>query len=347
MTALMDLKKLQTKLTELNQPAFRMKQIVEAYFRAAKKDWEEVTVLPKELREQLSAEVAWDNIKLDQAVTDKKDGTIKAVFSLADGERVESVLINHKDGRHTVCVSSQAGCPLKCAFCATGQHGFKRNLKHYEIEEQVLYFSRLLAAKNEKVTNLVFMGMGEPLLNYEEVWKAVKVFNEPTGFNLGARHISISTCGIVPGIKRLAKEDLQINLALSLHSPLEKMRSQIMPINELYGLKDCLAAVDYYIEQTNRRVMVEYLLINGLNDSAKDAQELANLIKKRPLCFINLIPYNSGAGKFTKSPAEKIKEFTDILVANEVRYTLRHSFGEDIFGACGQLAGIGKKKKGD
>lgn len=300
----------------------------------------------------------------------KDKNTIKALITLKDGLKIETVLMRHKprsrasslrgkDKRNTICVSSQIGCPLACTFCATGKMGFKRNLEAWEIVEQVLFFARYLKKINEKVTNIVFMGMGEPFLNYDNVIGAIKILNDKEGFNLGARHFSISTVGIVEGIEKLAKEELQINLAISLHAPDDELRLKLMPINKKYPIKKILNAVDDYIKKTRRRVMFEYIMIENLNDSEEHAEKLAKLMKK-PLYFVNLISYNftrlrptctevsagkqgfgGQAGIFKPSSPSSIKRFKEILEKEGVAVTQRYRFGQDIKGACGQLAASG------
>lgn len=323
-------------IEESGLPSFREKQIRKAYFSELRKDWDDVSVLSKELREKFAEDVRWNDV--DELKTAKTKDTIKAALKLEDGEVIEAVLIKHGDGRRTVCVSSQVGCPMRCSFCATGKGGFKRNLEIGEIIDQVLYFARILKENNEKITNIVFMGMGEPLLNYDNVMKAIRLLNDPEGFGLGARHISISTCGIVPGIQKLAKEKLQINVALSLHAPTDRLRGKLMPVNDQYNLSQVLEAIDYYIKNTNRRVMIEYLLIKDANDKEEDAKNLSEVLKMRPLCYANLIPYNETGGTYSASSRDNIKRFTDVLKANNVRFTIRHSFGDSIDAACGQLA---------
>ncbi len=266
--------------------------------------------------------------------------------------------------RNTVCVSSQVGCPLSCVFCATGQMGFKRNLTAWEIAEQVLFWARWLkynqynnlgarvaplsgaparsprpaecgARDDNKINSAVFMGMGEPFLNYENVLAAIKILNDRDGLNIGARHISISTVGIVEGIDKLAQEPLQVNLAISLHAPDDQLRSRLMPINKKYPLVKILAAVNKYIFKTRRKVMFEYIMIKDINDSGECARRLAK-IAGQPLCFVNLISYNP-TGIFSPSSEERIKKFKKILEKKGVAATRRFRFGDDIQAACGQL----------
>lgn len=328
----MNLENLEKLLT--GEPKFRLKQIKKAVFQDLIIDWSEATNLPLSLREELKAECS---LKIKAEPYPSKDNqTEKALIHLSDGQKIEAVLMKHKDDRRTVCVSSQVGCPLNCSFCATGKMGFIRNLTRDEILTQVLFFARNLKNQNEKLTNIVFMGMGEPFLNYENVIAATRVLNDKEGFSLGARHISISTAGITEGINKLAEEKLQVNLAISLHAPNDELRSQLMPVNKKYPLKKVLEAVDDYIKKTNRRVMFEYLMIDKVNDSEKEARELARLMKK-PLYFVNLINYNP-TGKFVPSPATAVKKFKEILEKNKVAVTERFRFGRDIKAACGQLA---------
>ncbi len=324
------------------QPAFRKKQAMVAIFKELRFSWSEVTTFPADLREQLNKQCPLEiNAHIDSA-GDRH--STKALITLADGEKIESVLMRHADGRNTVCVSSQVGCPLGCAFCATGQRGFTRNLSADEIVEQVIFFSRLLKQENERVGSVVFMGMGEPFLNYEEVLGAVRQLNDPDRLGIGARHLSISTSGIVPGIMRLTEEPLQVNLAISLHAPTEDLRSKIMPISERYGIKEILAATSNYVEKTGRKVMIEYIMLDGVNDTPEMAKRLATLLHERlsPPFFVNLIVYNP-TGIFKPSSKDAVRQFASILEKNGITAVERFRYGRDVDGACGQLAG--KKKR--
>ena len=326
-----------------NEPQYRLKQAHKALFVDLVSDWQEVTVFPTSLRESLNKEFSL-NIKTE--VYKSKDKSVKVLIELEDGLKIEAVLMRHGKGRNTICLSSQVGCPLGCNFCATGAMGFKRNLSVSEIVDQYLFLARYLKNlekennKVGKITNVVFMGMGEPFLNYESVMDAIRIINDKDLIGLGARHISISTAGVVDGIKKLAKENIQVNLAISLHAPDDKLRSELMPINNKYNIKKILLAVDYYIEKTSRRVMFEYLMIKDVNDSTGQAKKLVQLMKM-PLHLVNLISYNptNSKDKFMPSPAINIKKFQDILEKEGVAVTKRHSFGQDIKAACGQLAG--------
>jgi 23S rRNA (adenine2503-C2)-methyltransferase len=316
------------------EPGYRLKQAKKALFHDLIQSWQEAMTLPLSLREELDKK--WPIGISAEMSASKDENATKALFILKDGLKIETVLMKHQDKRNTICVSSQVGCSLNCSFCATGKMGFKRNLEVWEIVEQVLFFARCLKKTNEKVTNIVFMGMGEPFLNYQNVIGAIRVLNDKEGFNLGARHFSISTVGIVDGIERLAKEGLQVNLAVSLHAPNDELRSKLMPVNEEYPIREVLNAVDGYIGKTRRRVMFEYIMINGLNDLDEHSEALAKLMEKS-LYFVNLISYNP-TGIFKPSSSLRIKRFKEILEKRGVTVTQRYRFGEGIEAACGQLA---------
>jgi len=322
-----------------DEPDYRLKQVKKAVFSDLIKDWDENTTLPKDLRQELSEKFPIEELKEEKVLVSKDGDTKKIVFKLKEGFLIESVLMKHRDKRCTVCVSSQVGCKMGCEFCATGQQGFKRNLSLSEIVDQILHFARILKKFSEKINNIVFMGMGEPFLNYDNVLGAIRVVNDKDGLNVGARHISISTAGITEGIEKLAKEPLQINLAISLHAPTDKLRLELMPINKNYPIEKILFAVDNYIKNTKRRVMFEYLMIDGVNDSEKEAKELALLLKKT-LYFVNLISFNPvGHSEFKPSPGFKIEKFKEVLENSGITVTQRHRFGREIKAACGQLAG--------
>lgn len=331
------------------EPKYRLQQARISLFQELIQNWRETKSLPLALKEELNKKFP---IEISAEIFTSKDkNTIKALITLEDGLKIEAVLMRHsavakamadkKDKRNTVCVSSQVGCAMDCSFCATGKLGFKRNLTAWEIIEQVLFFTRYLKKSEEKVSGVVFMGMGEPFLNYKNVMEAIKILNDKDGFNLGARHISISTAGIVEGIEKLAKEKLQVNLAISLHAPDNKLRSKLMPINENYSIEKILDAVNDYIQKTRRRVMFEYVMIKDVNDSEEQAKALGKFMKKY-LYFVNLISY-SPIGIFKPSSPLKIKKFKEILEKQGVAVTQRHRFGQDIEGACGQLAAKDKK----
>ncbi len=320
-----------------DEPAFRLKQAREAVFSKLIENWDEATNLPAALREKLNQEIPLAvNVK---PFVSSDRATVKFLITLVDGFKIESVLMRHEE-RNTVCVSSEVGCPLACAFCATGKMGFKRNLEVEEIIEQVLCSARFLKKEKQKVDSVVFMGMGEPFLNYENVLAAIKILNDKDGFGIGARHISISTAGVVEGIRKLSKESMQVNLAISLHAPNDKLRNEIMPVGKKYSIKKIMAAVGEYLEATDRKVMFEYLMIKNFNDKPEYARELAALLAELPrnLYFVNLILYNPTGG-FEPSKKEAVQKFKEILQRAHVSVTERYRFGRGVKGACGQLAG--------
>jgi len=340
----MNLEKIENLLGD--EPSYRLNQVEKALFKDLIDSWNDATVLPVKLREKLEKEIP---ITFDfKTVTSLKGNSIKAVMELRDGLNVESVLMKHTGGRNTVCVSSQVGCPLNCIFCRTGKIGYLRNLNHYEIVEQVLFFSYYLkkAAKHAKkigalktyepVKNIVFMGMGEPFLNYDNVIKAIRFLNNKDKFNIGARHISVSTAGIPEKIKKFSYENMQVNLAVSLNSPDDKIRQKIMPIALKYPVKEIIDAIKFYIGKTNRRAMFEYIMIKDLNDSDALAEQLVKLLGGL-LCFVNLIPYNGENCDLKPTPRRRINKFRSILENGGIAVTERFRFGEDINAACGQL----------
>ncbi|MFA5021945.1 MAG: 23S rRNA (adenine(2503)-C(2))-methyltransferase RlmN [Patescibacteria group bacterium] len=331
----MDLSRVETVLKPY--PAFRLKQVNFAVFKNLIESWDQVTNLPKDILALLKKEIPLEIKAEIQKSTDNK--TIKAAITLEDNQIIEAVLMRHSDSRNTVCVSSQVGCPLACEFCATGKLGFKRIMTAQEIIEPVLLFSRWLKKEGQRVDNIVFMGMGEPFLNYDEVLKAVRILNDNDKFGIGARHISISTAGIIEGIKKLAEENLQLNLAISLHAPNDIVRQKIMPVAKQYPIKKLLPVVSDYIKKTNRRVMIEYLMLKDINDSPSQARELAKILKQQlhRLFFVNLISYND-TKQFKPSLPKTIKEFKSILEKEGLTVIQRYRFGSEIDGACGQLA---------
>lgn len=324
-----------SKLRELliGQPPYRLRQIKKEVYIRLIQDWEEASALPLELRRKLKEKCPL-SIRA-QAFTSKDKKTVKAIISLADGLAIETVLMTQPRGQ-TVCVSTQVGCPLGCLFCATGKMGFKRNLTADEIIGQIIFFARLLKRSSGKLNRVVFMGMGEPLLNFENLIKAIRILNDPEGFNLGQRRISLSTIGIPNLVKKFADLKTEVNLAISLHAPEDELRQKLMPATRQYPLIDVLRAADYYVAKTNRKLMFEYLLIRGVNDQEKWADKLARLLKNR-LCMVNLIPYNP-TGDFKPSDRKQIIRFRQILQARGIETTQRCSFGQDIKAACGQLA---------
>ena len=327
----MNLKNLEEFLK--SEPGFRIKQIERGIFKDFLEDWNDLTNIPAKLRNLLKSEI---DLSINGQIFKSEDScSLKALIRLDDGILIETVLLMHKDGRNTICLSSQAGCVLGCTFCKTGELGFKRNLKTEEIILQALFFSRYLKKINSRITNVVFMGMGEPLLNYENFLAAVKFLNDENKFNIGQRKISVSTSGITEKIRMLADKNIQINLAVSINAPNDVIRKKIMPATEKYKLDELISAIKYYIEETNRRVMLEYVLLRSINDFPEHAEELSKKIKGL-LCFVNLIPFNGD--DIDKRPLIKnINEFKKVLSNNKIPFTQRYQFGDDIKAACGQL----------
>ena len=327
----MDISKLESAFKD--EPKFRLAQAKQAIFKDLISDWSEASTFSFSLREKLHNEFPLIIEHQLHFSDDKK--TVKALIELADGEKIEAVLMRHED-RNTVCVSSQIGCPLKCSFCATGQMGYKRNLEMPEIVEQILLFSRYLKTEDQRVTNIVFMGMGEPLLNYEKVIWAIKYLNQEDTLFLGARRFSISTAGIIEGIQKLADEPMEINLALSLHSLDPHIRSKLMPINLRYPISEVVRSLKSYQDRTRRKIMFEYIMIDGLNDGEQAAHDLARTANQF-ICVVNLIPCNK-TGAFKPSTTANIDRFMKILKSRKVEVIQRYNYGSDIAGACGQLA---------
>lgn len=324
-------------LKEQNEKEFHAKQILEWIYQKGVLSWDEMTNLSKGLREKLAQFIRFPVLELVKMTESNDLETYKFLWRLRDGNLVESVLIC-SGSRRTVCVSSQVGCPAKCAFCASGQKGFFRNLRPAEIVEQILRINQWLAPKEERVSHIVFMGMGEPLKNYESVVKSIYLISHPEFLNISQRRITISTVGIVEGIKRLATEGLRVNLVLSLHAPNQHIRKKIIPYARKYPLEDILAAMDEYARKTKRDITYEYTLIEGINDHPDHAHELAHLLKGKQ-CTVNLIPYNPVAGLKLKRPSKKrVKEFRSVLYGSHIVNTCRYTKGDDIAAACGQLA---------
>src|SRR3989338_1952556 len=331
------------KLIFADEPAYRMKQVWHSIFVDLIDSWDKCTTLPKVLREKLNADAPLEIAC--EVFGSQKSRSLKALITLEDGNKIESVLLSHRDGRKTVCVSSQVGCSMGCTFCATGKMGRERNLTVGEIVVQVLFFARYLKSEgkeNNRITNIVFMGMGEPFLNYDNVWKAIRIYNDKDGLNIGARHISISTCGLVEGINKFAKEPMQVNLAISLHAPNDELRSSLMPVNRLNPLDELMFAVKNYIAKSGRQVMFEYMLIDGVTDKEIHAKQLIELMDNK-LFVVNLIRYNP-TGSHKSSSATAIIRFKNLLLRAGIKVTQRQTFGTDIDAACGQLATKNKKK---
>jgi 23S rRNA (adenine2503-C2)-methyltransferase len=333
---------LEKHVATLGEPAYRGRQIFHNIHQRGILDPGAMTDLPRTLRTQLTGSPSEETRRLHSA-----DGlTSKLLLKLHDGQEIEAVEMlalstETSRRRKTVCVSTQAGCAMGCVFCVTGQFGFARNLDAGEIVEQVLRFSD----PGEPVTNVVFMGMGEPLANYDETLRAIRLLIHPDGLHLGARRITLSTSGLVPEIRRLATETLQVGLAISLHAPDDALRSSLMPVNRRWPIAELLDAAEYYVERTGRRVSFEYTLMSGVNDSDALADDLATLLQGR-LCHVNLIPLNANEDQTLQAPStERALAFEARLRSAGIAATIRINRGRDILAACGQLRLAEKKRR--
>lgn len=333
----LDREQLMALMISLGEKPFRVNQIYSAVYHNYCASADEITPLSKSLRGKLSEVVDFQRLIPVSRLTSADGETVKTLFKLPDGVTIESVLMHYEE-RETLCISTQAGCAMGCAFCATGQMGFRRNLSSGEIIEQVLYYARELASQKLKVTNIVLMGMGEPFHNYDAVMKAIKRLNDPDAMNLGARRFTISTVGIVPMIEKFASEKSQVNLAVSLHAANDELRNSLIPANRKYPLEDIFSACRTYVETTGRRITFEWALIQGINDRPEDARQLAWRVKGLN-CHVNIIPLNP-TGQFNGKPTtnERAQEFKRILEISGVNCTIRLRRGIDIQAGCGQLA---------
>jgi 23S rRNA (adenine2503-C2)-methyltransferase len=349
------LPQLQQWFVERGEPPFRGKQLYGWLYQRLVTDFSAMTNLPQSLRSQLAQEASIGPMVVRSEQHSKDDRTRKILLELDDGKLIESVLmlyppIGESSARATVCVSTQAGCAFGCTFCATGQMGFDRHLTAGEIVAQVLFFARELrdapwSAKGlpgstpiDHITNIVLMGMGEPLHNYDNVLQALRILNNLDGFNLGARHMTVSTVGLVPAIRKLSQEPLQVNLAISLHAPTDELRGQTMPINKKYPLEELLAACKDYIAATGRQVTFEYVLLAGVNDTAEYAHLLGELlVPLKQFAHVNCIPVNATSADYKSPSGESIRAFRNILFEHGVSNSVRAERGDDIAAACGQL----------
>ena len=327
----MDLVLLDESLSGFGEPGFRSRQVWEWVARGAH-GYSEMTNLPLGLRERLEADVPFSTLSLTREAL-ASDGTEKALFGTSDGRPIEAVLMRYRDGRRSLCVSSQSGCPLTCTFCATGRMKFGRNLTTSEILDQALHFRR-----KEQVNHCVFMGMGEPLMNLDNVLAACERLPE---LGIATSNTGISTVGWIPGIERMTEEGPPVRLALSLHAPEESLRSELMPVNDRYALREVLDACLAWHERRRRPVFVEYLMLDGVNDHYEQAVALAALLEPRRAFKVNLIPYNPTDSGYRGSGREAIAAFRDALEERGLRATVRLTRGRDIDAACGQLAARG------
>ncbi len=325
------LNELEEYFVSIDEKPFRASQVYEGLYKKRFNNFEKMTNISKELREKLSKEFSLYKIKI--LIKQTGDNVNKYLFELEDGNKIESVLMFHNYGI-SICISSQVGCNMACAFCESGRLKKVRNLLAYEMVEQLLLIEEDI---NKRITHVVIMGIGEPFDNYENVMKFIKIINSNKGINIGSRHITVSTCGLIPEIRRFAKEDGQVNLAISLHAPNNEIRNKLMKINKVYRVEDLIEEVKDYIKKTNRRVTFEYILLEGINDSEKEARELVDLLKGIN-CYVNLIPYNETDNiGFKRTKEWKILKFYDILKSNNISTTIRKEFGGKVSAACGQL----------
>lgn len=320
----------------IGEAGFRAGQIFDWLYVKRVSSFEEMTNLPKSLREKLQQQ--FDFVTLTEVANYKsQDGTVKFLFELTDKNAIETVIMKHSYG-NSVCVTTQVGCRIGCTFCASTLGGLKRDLTPGEIIAQVVKAQQLLDATEERVSSIVIMGIGEPFENYDAMMKFLKVMIHPKGLNIGQRHITVSTSGIVPNIYRFADEDTQINLAISIHAPNDALRSKLMPVNRRYPFADLIEACKYYVAKTGRRITFEYALMGEVNDQPEHAEELAQVLKTFPMAHVNLIPVNFVSERnFVRTPRNDIFMFQRILEKNKINATIRREQGSDIAAACGQL----------
>jgi len=322
----------ETYISEFNQKKYRAVQTFKWLYQENEYDFFKMSDLPLEMRKNLADKFTVFTLKQEHLKL-SSDGTTKFLFRLEDGAAVETVLMKYNFG-NSVCVSSQVGCRMKCDFCASSKLSFERNLTPGEIVQQILLVSQHIG---EKISNIVFMGIGEPFDNYDNVMKAIRILNEPHGLGIGARHITVSTSGLVPQIMKFAEEGIQANLSISLHATTDELRDKVMPVNKAYNIKLLLQACKKYIEKTHRRITFEYAVMYGLNDTIRDACKLADLLEGM-LCHVNLIPINPVEGAPYKRPSQNIMmNFRDALNNRGITATIRRELGSDVDAACGQL----------
>lgn len=327
--------KLQDWMKEIGEPIFRADQVFDWIYVKRVKSFEEMSNLSKKLRQTLTDH--FEFVTLSEITKfESRDGTVKFLFGLQDNHAIETVIMRHSYG-NSVCVTTQVGCRIGCTFCASTLGGLKRNLTAGEIVAQVVTAQMMLDATGERVSSIVIMGSGEPFENYDETMVFLRNMIHEKGLNIGQRHITVSTSGIVPSIYKFADENTQINLALSIHAPNDKLRSKLMPVNRRFPFEDVIESIKYYQAKTGRRITFEYALIGGVNDQVEHAEELASVIKDM-LCHVNLIPVNHVPERnYVRTPRNDIFEFARVLEKNDINVTIRREQGHDIAAACGQL----------
>lgn len=322
---------LETYFLTKNEKKFKALQIYEWLYQKRVSNFSLMSNIKKDIQEELSNDFTMEMIEVSKVQHDVD--AHKYLFRLYDNNYIEAVLMEHDYGL-SVCVSSEVGCNMGCKFCESGRRKKVRNLEAYEMVEQILLIEKDIG---KRISSVVVMGIGEPFDNYDNLMDFIRIINDAKGIGIGARHITVSTCGLVPKIYEFSNEDLQVNLALSLHAPNDEIRNKIMPINKAYNVSEVMRAIKDYIDKTNRRVTIEYVMLDGINDTKECAFELAKLLKGLNV-YVNMIPYNeTNHLEFSKSNKEKIDEFYDILVKNRINVTVRRRFGSNIDAACGQL----------
>lgn len=344
----MNLEKLEKILKENNQPKFRLEQIKRSIYKGGISSFSEISNISKDLRDILDQEMKILSFNVEKILVSDNQNSMKALLKLADNNCIEAVLLSPRPETWTACISSQVGCSLGCAFCATGKGGFKRNLTSEEITDQVLFWKQYLSrgetsirGLTSEISNIVYMGMGEPFLNWENVKKSVKDLVDPKLFEFGSRSISISTVVVKDGISKFFEEFPQVNLAISLHFANNEMRSKFMPANRAHNVDDLRIDLQEYFKKSKRKVFMEYIMFDGLNDSLDDAKMLVdylNSIGNSYLLHVNLISYNETFREFKSSSKNKIEKFKNYLLKNKINATIRKSLGTEIAGACGQLS---------
>ena len=332
---------LEELLISLGEKKFRATQIYEALYKEGKKSFDEITTLSKASKEFLKTKFDFSDLEIKE-IKVSSDETTKFLFSLSDKNLIETVLMPHDYG-YSVCVTTQVGCNMGCKFCASGELKKIRNLKAHEIVLQVLKVNEYLKEKGARVSHVVVMGIGEPFDNFENVMEFLKIINDNKGLEIGSRHITLSTCGLVERIKEFSDFPLQVNLAISLHFATDEKRSKYMPINRKYNLSELFDSINYYYLKTNRRVTFEYILLDGINDTISDAKDLVKLVRSVN-CYLNLIPYNETNGIFRRSSELARDQFFDYLMKNKINAVVRREYGHDIDAACGQLRAKAIKK---
>jgi len=325
-----------TLLDDLGEPSYRADQIWHAVFRDLASSYDAISTLPQPLRVRLSQDLPWTRLRPIDTRTSADGQTAKILFELEDGETIETVSMRYAQ-RATACLSTQAGCAMACRFCATGQAGFRRHLQPGEIVAQALAAARRLRDANSRLTNLVYMGMGEPLDNYDATLRSIHILNDDRGLAMGARSFTVSTVGIVPGIRRLAREPIQLTLAVSLHTVDDALRDDLVPINRRYPIDDVLQACRAYVRATHRRITFEVALIGGVNDAAADARQMAAKLRGI-LCHVNLIPFNPiPDAHWAPSSDDRVEAFASVLQSENIPVSIRRSRGIEIQAGCGQL----------